>query len=123
MSEQPIELAKRGFNAWKEGDFDTIESLLDPQVRWHWYEPGEWDCNNREDVMETIRERYEQGFVRGELEFIDGGGDDIIVIARPREIGGPDWPEETATVMTFHDGKVTVMQDYRTKQEALDAIR
>lgn len=113
-----MELAKRGFDAWKEGDFDTIESLLAPQVRWNWYEPGEWDCNNREDVMGTIRERYKQGFVRGELEFVDGG-DDIIVIARPREIAGPDWPEETATVMTFHDGKVTVMQDYRTKQEAL----
>ena len=118
-----MELAKRGLNAWKEGDFNTIESLLDPAVRWHWFEPGEWACDNRDDVMRTIRERYEQGFARGELEFIDGGGNDIIVVAHPREIVGPDWSEETATVMTFKDGKVTVMQDYRTKQEALDAIR
>jgi hypothetical protein len=44
------------------------------------------------------------------------------VIAHPRAIGGQDWPEETATVITFHEGKVTNMQDYRTKEEALTAL-
>jgi len=55
----------KGFAAWRQGDFTTIEALLDPAVQWRWFEPGEWDCHGRQDVMDIIRERYEQGFARG----------------------------------------------------------
>ena len=47
----------------------------------------------------------------------------MIVVAHPSEIGGPDWPAETATVFTFRAGKVTKMQDYRTKAEAVASIQ
>jgi len=58
-----------------------LERILDPDVEWHWFEPGEWDCRNREDVMRTLRERYEQGFAKGRLEFKDGGENAIIVVS------------------------------------------
>lgn len=119
MSELIMELARRGLNAWREGDFKMMESMLDPDVQWRWFEPGEWDCHNRDDVMGVIRERYEQGFARGDIEFIDAGPDTVVVVAHPREIGGDDWPAEAATVMTFREGKVVDMQDYRTREEAL----
>ncbi len=122
MGEQNVELAKRGFAAWREGDFDTVESIMHPNVQWHWYESGEWDCHSREDVMQVVRERYDQGFARGEVEFIDGAPDVVIVVAHPREIGGADWPEETATALTFRDGKVADTQDYRTKEDALATL-
>jgi hypothetical protein len=35
------------------------------------------------------------------------------------EIGGPEWPAETSTVIRFHEGRVVSMQDYRTEAEAL----
>jgi ketosteroid isomerase-like protein len=122
MSQQTLELAKRGFAAWREGDFDTVESIMHPDVQWRWYEPGEWDCHSREDVMRVVRERYDQGFAPGDIEFIDGAPDVVIVVAHPREIGGEDWPEETATALTFRDGKVADMQDHRTKEDALAAL-
>jgi hypothetical protein len=28
MSERTIEIAKRGFTAWREGDLETVESIL-----------------------------------------------------------------------------------------------
>ena len=116
MSEQTMALAREGFGAWRRGDFATIEAMLDPDVQWRWFEPGEWDCHSRDDVMRTLRERYEQGFGRGELEFVDGGEDTVIVVAHPASVGGEGWPEEAATVITFDQGKVTNMQDHRTKQ-------
>jgi ketosteroid isomerase-like protein len=122
MSEETMELVQRGLNAWKHGDFAAMETMLDPNVQWRWYEPGEWDCRNRADVMDVVRVRYEQGFARGEIELIDGGPHRVIVVAHPRDIGGEDWPEETATVMTVQDGKVKEMRDYRTKDDALKAI-
>src|SRR5438105_3070863 len=123
MSEEAMELAKRGFGAWQRGDFATIESLLDSGVQWNWFQPGEWDCHNREDVMDVVRERYDQGFARDVFEFVDGGVDSVIVVAHPASIGGPEWPAEAATVLTFRDGKVTRMKDYRTKDDALAAAR
>jgi ketosteroid isomerase-like protein len=122
MGEQTMELAKRGFAAWREGDFDTVESIMLPDVQWRSYEPGEWDCHSRDDVMQVVKERYDQGFARGEIEFIDSAPGVVVVVAHPREIGGDDWPEETATVLTFRDGKVADMRDYRTREDALEAV-
>ena len=123
MSEETLALGRAGLEAWRRGDFTVIEDLLDPTVEWHWFEPGDWDCYGREAVMDVVRERHAQGFAAGELEFIDGAGDTMIVVAHPSEIGGPDWPEETATMFTFREGKVSRMQDYRTKAEAVAAAR
>ena len=121
MGDDPMAIATEGLEAWRRGDFDAVESILDPAVEWGSFEPGEWDCHNRDDVMRTLRERYEQGFAKGTLEFKEGGEDAIIAVSHPSEIGGPEWPEETATIMRFSDGKVVSMRDYRTEADALKA--
>ena len=121
MSEETLTLAREGFAAWQQGQFDTIESILDPQVQWRWIEPGDWDCRSREDVMRTLRERHAEGFGRSDLEFIDAGPDMVIVVAHPREVGGDDWPAEAATIITFRNGRVVEMQDYRSREEAMAA--
>jgi hypothetical protein len=116
-----MDIARGGLEAWRAGDFQTIEEILDRNVQWHATEPGEWDCHDRDDVMQTLRERYEQGFAKGGLEFREGGEHAVIVVAHPSEIGGPDWPDETATLMTFRGDRVISMRDYRTEAEALAA--
>ena len=115
-------IAEDGLAAWRRGDFDALERLFDPEVEWRWFERGEWDCQGRDDVMRTLRERYAEGFAKGKLEFRDGDEDSIVVVSHPSEIGGPEWPAETATVMRFRAGKVVSMQDFRTEAEALDAV-
>jgi len=114
MSVETMRLAREGFAAWQRGDFETLEAMLDPSVQWRASVPGEWDCHSRADVMDVIKERYRQGF---------GGPDTVIVVAHPAAVGGDEWPKEVATVITFGDGKVTDMQDYRTRQEALTAAQ
>ena len=121
VSSTPTEVAREGMEAWRRGDFETIERMLDPNVEWRWFEPGDWDCHNREDVMQVLRQRFEQGFAKGDVTFRNAGEDAVIVVAHPSDIGGPDWPDETATVMTFRDERVVSMQDYRTETEALAA--
>ena len=122
MSERALALAQQGLSAWKRGDFDVLEQMLDPDVDWRWFEPGEWDCRNRGDVMRTLRQRHEQGFASGALEFVDGGDDAVIVVSHPSEIGGAEWPDETATIIRFRDDRVVSMRDYRTKAQALEAV-
>jgi ketosteroid isomerase-like protein len=121
VSQDALQLARHGFAAWQQGDFDTIESILDPNVWWHWFEAGDWDCNSREDVMRTLRERYDDGFARAPLELIDAGDDVAVAVARPRDVG-EEWPAETATVIRFRDGKVVSMQDHRTREDAMASV-
>ncbi|MDP9223437.1 MAG: hypothetical protein M3P18_06200 [Actinomycetota bacterium] len=122
MSSHSMDTARRGFEAWQRGDFETIEAILDAHVQWRWFEPGDWDCQSREDVMRTLRERYEQGFGGSQLEFVETGDDAVIVVAHPRAVAGDDWPEEAATIITLRHDKVVEMQDYPTREEALAAV-
>lgn len=115
-----LELARAGLDAWKRGDFEALEQLLAPDATWHAVEPGEWDCENRGEVLQTLRDRYEEGFTRGPLELVDGGTGRVILVSHPAQVGGPEWPEETAIAMTFEGGKVSSMQDHATLADARD---
>ena len=105
-----LELAQAGLAAWRRGDFDALEELLAPEATWRAVEPG--------DILQTLRERYEQGFTMGPIELLEGGPGTIILLSRPAEVGGPDWPEETVIAITFRAGKVVAMQDHRTLPDA-----
>ena len=60
MKDEMLASAREGFAAWQAGDFATLEALLDPGVQWRWFEPGDWDCRDRKDVMARLRERFEE---------------------------------------------------------------
>ena len=113
-----LTLAEQGFEAWRRGDFDALEQMFAPEVEWRWFERGDWDCHSRTDVMRTLRQRHAAGFAEGRLKFHEAGPDVVVVTAYASEIGGPDWPDETSTVIRFRDGEVVSMQDYRTEAEA-----
>ena len=99
VSSNLMAVATEGLEAWRKGDFETLERILDPDVEWRWFEPGEWDCRNREDVMRTLRERYDQGFAKGRLEFKDGGENAIIIgLQQSAKVTGRDcFMTESAT--------------------------
>jgi ketosteroid isomerase-like protein len=123
MAEDIVEVARRGLEAWRRGDGEAIAPMLAPDVRWGWYEPGPWDCHSREDVMARLRERFSEGFA-GEIVRVERLSDDsVLVVSHPSEVGGDEWPDEVATVITFKDGKVVRMQDYRSWQDAVAAGR
>src|SRR5438309_9171878 len=42
MTQDVLELARRGFEAWRRGDLETIGTMLAPDVKWGWFEPGDW---------------------------------------------------------------------------------
>jgi hypothetical protein len=65
-------------------------------------------------MMRTLRERHEQGFARSPMDFIDGPGDAVIVVIRPREVAGEEWPEEAAATIRFRERKVIQMRDFRS---------
>jgi ketosteroid isomerase-like protein len=121
MDAELLERARAGLQAWQDGDLSALEELLDPDVELLWWEPGDWDCHSRDDVLRLLRARKAEGVPRGEVELIDAGADTLISVSRRSPDRDPDWPEEFATVITFRDGRAVHMQQYRSRAAALSA--
>jgi ketosteroid isomerase-like protein len=122
VSEREVALVSDGLEAWRRGDLGGVAAMLDPAATWRAFEPGEWDCANAEEIVGTLRERYEQGFGRAHMDLVDAGPGKVIAVSWPREIGGEGWPEEAATVISLRDDRIVSMQDYTSREEALAAV-
>ena len=83
-----LAIAQRGFDGWRRGDFDALETIVAPDVEWRWLEPGDWDCHSRADVMRTLRQRHAAGFAERRLNFQDARSEVVVVTAQPSKIGG-----------------------------------
>ena len=131
MSEQNVELARRGYEALMRGDLDTVAELFAPDLSWESWKQSPWDCHSREEAMTVIRERLGQRAIGELVEIIDVDKDRIIVVMKRNpesersygEMGVPEGHDESANVVTLRDGKVGSMRDYRTKADALAAVR
>lgn len=86
MARSNAELVREGFAAFKRGDLETIESLLDPNVEWRWIEPGDWDCHNRDQVVQTIRDRLAEGFGENELDEVIEASDRVLIGVRGEDL-------------------------------------
>jgi ketosteroid isomerase-like protein len=126
MWRKNVALARRGYEAVLRGDLDELEQLLDPNVTWHWWKRGPWDCQNRDEALAVIRGRIAQGAI-GELREVSDIDDHRVLVVtkwppgRAQEVGLEPGQEEIAHVVTIREGKVEAMHDYRSKAEALEA--
>jgi ketosteroid isomerase-like protein len=128
---QNEQLARDGYEAVMRGELEVLEELMAPDLDWHWWEHGPWDCHSREEAIAVIRERIGQRAV-GELkEVTEVEPGRVLVVThmrpdseiRPEDLGLPPGHLETANVVTFRDGKVIATHDYRTRADALEALK
>jgi hypothetical protein len=49
-----LDPVETGLRAWINGDLGTLETLLDPDVRFEWAEAGGLDCVDRRQVMQAL---------------------------------------------------------------------
>ena len=123
MSTELLNMARSGLEAWQKGDVDALAPLLDADVALTWWEPGEWDCRGREAVLALLRERKGEGGGTAEVELIEVGGNTIIVTRTASVPDGPAAGPRPATLITFRDGKVITMRQFRDRSEALAAAQ
>jgi ketosteroid isomerase-like protein len=120
MSENNVQMARRGFDAMLCGDLKVIAEMLDPDVKWHGGDPSS-GCQNRAETLEFMRKALDRRGPEIELVDIVEAGDKVVVIMRPQGPGDPS--EEVANVSTFRDGKVVEMVAYPDPEEAIAAAR
>jgi hypothetical protein len=110
------QVIERGLAAWGRGDLDALEMILDPGVTLRAMQPGPWDCENREQVMQLLRLRETQRNVdepRGvEVRRVD---EDTYLTSG---LGGG---EGIATRVSIAGGKVVAMAQVSTDEPDADA--
>ena len=130
MSTENERIARGTYDALMRGELDVVAELLAPEVTWQWWEPGPWDCHNRDEVVAVIRERAGQRAIGDLIEVSEVVPGKVLIVSGRRpdseisaeDLGLPPGHDETAHLVTFRAGKVVAMHDYRTREEAMQAL-
>jgi len=127
MSQENVEVVRRGFATWNAGDMDAYRELLDPEVSWRpgegWPEPGPYV--GRDTVMRQLvqlRETWDAETLEPIDDFIDAA-DRVVVKVIWRAVGhGPELNLELTGVYTVRNGRITAIEFFRDHVEALKTL-
>ena len=126
MSQENVELVRRSFEAWNEGDVDAIRrfyaedavihtGITELGTTFEGDDPiGRWAAQIRETWAE----------VHWELERIFEVGDVVVIFHRGMGVGresGVKVTRELTTLFQVRDGKITSERIYLDRREALEA--
>ena len=127
MSEENVEIVRRGFEVWNTGDMDALRELYDPGIVWRpaegWPEPGPYV--GREAVMrqlEQLRETWDTDSFELISDFIDVG-DRVAVRFIWRGVGrGPESNIEGTGVYAVRKGRIFSIEFFWDHAEALETL-
>jgi uncharacterized protein len=128
MSQESVEIARRGYEAFNGGDTEAVYASLDPEVVWE-----EWSAAPDAKTYyghDGVREFFDKLWESFDLlrfdpqEFIEAGDQLVVptvVRVRGRE-SGTEATLSTVHLWTYRDGKGVRVQVYETKADALEAV-
>jgi ketosteroid isomerase-like protein len=126
MSEENVEIVQRVYGGWARGDFSAAD-VFDPEVE---FEMVDWPEGSRSRGLDGMRHSWRaalgawEDFRAVPTEFIDAGGDVVVVLNRIEGRGkesGLDVRADTATVWVLKAGQVTHLALYWNTADALEA--
>jgi ketosteroid isomerase-like protein len=128
VSQENVEIIKRGYDAWNRGDMAAVIEGYDPDVE-HWDRADDPDATvrrGRDAVVAALAELSESysEFRIEPKEFIDAG-DAVVVPVRVTVRGrasGAVADGDQVFVYRLQAGKVTEVREYRETAEALKAV-
>jgi ketosteroid isomerase-like protein len=129
MSQENVEVVRRGFSALAHGGVDAAAEFWHPEINWRAME-GAPDDVGEMDGIEAAR-RYVQdwydmfdGFTSEIEELCDIGDDQVVAVihntGRAKRSGVPT-ELRYAALYTIRDGKMVRVREYVTKTEAFKA--
>lgn len=122
MTQANLEVVFDHMDARRSRDITRLESQLDPDVVHQGVSP-ELICHNRDQVLEMVRRSFERkDFGVDRLEMIDAGDRVVVGLAGPRFSEVPWLNGQVYVVYTLHEGRITRMDDYLTRAEAMAAV-
>jgi ketosteroid isomerase-like protein len=131
MSTENERLAREGYEALMRGEIEVVEQLMAPDLTWHAFEGETGDCHSRDEAMAVIKEQWVSVQSARCGRSVELDEERVLVVMglsmdseiTPEDLGLPEDHDEVANLVTFRDGKVIAMQDYRSRAEALAAVK
>jgi len=129
MSQENVEILRRGYEAFARDDFDGIMPLLDEQIEWRNPEesPIAGVFHGHQGVMDwltQVRESFaDMRFMPDEFKELPDGRVLVLVrfAFRPTQTGVPmEFP--MAHLIAIRDGLITYLKMYSDQQQALKAV-
>ena len=123
MSGENVEVVREAWDAYSRGDYDRIAGFHDPHIVVVTLEDGAVYGN---DAVLANYERWDEAWEEAEttLEEVLGHGDRVFVAARFHARGrasGVEVETRLYEVFTVRDGKVLRIDEYATRDDALEA--
>ena len=123
MSKENVEIVREAWDAYSRGDYDRIAGFHDPHIVVITLEDGVLYGN---DAVLANYKRWNEAWERAEttLEEVIGHGDRVFVAARFHARGrasGVEVETRLYEVYTVRDGKVLRIDEYATRDEAIEA--
>jgi ketosteroid isomerase-like protein len=123
MSEENVEVVRRLFETYNQGDFDAALACLARDVV---YETGQELPARGPDEVRAMWERWESDWdvIGTELEEFIDAGERIVVTVHYTGRGrgsGIDLDDRLHDVYTLRDGRIVHKAEYRDRSEALAA--
>ncbi len=122
MKRHNIEFLWAWFDALRRNDSETMAAALDPNIVWHGIQEG-LACHGPQEVIATFVSGYDANQEIDSLELLGGERHIVLGVRAPdlgeidsREIGG-----EMYNVFTIEEEKITRIEDYLRRDEALAA--
>ena len=131
MSQENVEIVRRGTDAYNRGDLDGLLENWAPDAVVDWSRSRGFDAGvfRGHDAIRAHWQRLLESFdeVRIELvEPIEEVEDGLLVVENLGYLRGRDGIEvqtRSALLITIRDGELTSFTLYQTRQEALEAAR
>jgi ketosteroid isomerase-like protein len=128
MSQENVELARRGYEAFARGDLDAALDMMDPDIEAH--NPPEVPEVAVHRGREAVRRDWEQAmdlfddFWIEVERFLDAGDQLVVYLCyRGRSRGShAEVDAPMAHVLTFRNGRVVRLKQYLDRTQALEAV-
>ena len=127
MSQENVEIVRRGFEAWNRNDWETLMARYDPDVIT--VPPAEWPEAETGTNRDTLRHQFEQAKdpweeERVEVDEIRDLGDRVLALYRWIARGSGSHVEvehPVATLNTLRDGRIVRLEYFLDHSKALEA--
>src|SRR6185295_19100600 len=128
MSQENVEIVRRGVEALARNDWDTILAGCDPDVEWVEMPslgPDVATYTGTEELRDAVQS-WTQKWTEYKLEVsrYAQAGDEVVVLSQERGRGtlsGVEVERHLGQVLTLQDGKVVCVRLYGNWSEALEA--
>jgi ketosteroid isomerase-like protein len=123
---QAGQVVKDVYERAKRGDRKAVRELLADDATWHPSKEGAWrPCSNADEIVKTLLWRAGSANKLRPAETLELGNLVFIRLRGKRleRIGaGGFWAPRLFQVVEVRDGKITRIQDFRKREEALAAV-